>query len=226
MNSSEHQIKTVKNEKSEKLGQWFYDKKSKKKRYLSANGKLSTGKQASLQAKIDKDEEIKYHQRQTRQELQLNVRNSIERLSSDYENLSKFITYDDAKLETWGIPYKTVQRYYSKGFKSLFPWQIHCLRIDNNSVLLGRNLVFSAPTSGGKTMVSEILMLRRLGQLRGTILFVVPYVALVEEKSEYFRNMWIDMGICVKAFHGGESGTDLTPETDVAVCTIERANIL
>ena len=110
-------------------------------------------------------------------------------------------------------------------------------------------------------MVAEILMLRRLGLMQklsgrfnkilvpnivetippppplththGTIFFIVPYVALVEEKSEYFRDMWEDMNISVKAFHGDEGASsyaagvcDITADIDIAVCTIERANIL
>jgi hypothetical protein len=52
---------------------------------------------------------------------------------------------------------------------SLFQWQIDCLRAHNDeSYLNGKNLIFSAPTSGGKTLVSELLMLRRLATVKGT----------------------------------------------------------
>lgn len=47
------------------------------------------------------------------------------------------------------------------------------------------SLIYSAPTSGGKTLVAEILMLQRLAASQdrnGVIFFVVPFVALVEEK--------------------------------------------
>jgi len=39
----------------------------------------------------------------------------------------------------------------------------------------GRNLVYCAPTSGGKTLVSEVLMLQRLFRLRKRAIFVLPY---------------------------------------------------
>jgi replicative superfamily II helicase len=91
-----------------------------------------------------------------------------------------------------------------------------------NNIRLG-NLIYSAPTSGGKTLVSEILMLRKIGlSTGGTIFFIVPFVALAEEKAEYLRNVWGDMFIGIKAFHGDDGGGVFTDDVDVAVCTIER----
>ena len=84
-------------------------------------------------------------------------------------------------------------------------------------------MIYSAPTSGGKTLVSEILMLRKIGTSPGgTIFFIVPFVALAEEKAEYLRNVWRDMFIGVRAFHGDDGGQSLTEDIDLAVCTIER----
>lgn len=89
-------------------------------------------------------------------------------------------------------------------------------------VLVG-NLIYSAPTSGGKTLVCEILMLRKIARTTGgTIFFIVPFVALAEEKAEYLRNVWGDMFIGVRAFHGDDGGQTLTEDVDVVVCTIER----
>ena len=66
-------------------------------------------------------------------------------------------------------------------------------------------------------------MLRRIATYsRGTIFFIVPFVALAEEKAEYLRNVWDDMFIGVKSFHGDDGGQTLTEDIDIAVCTIER----
>ena len=75
-------------------------------------------------------------------------------------------------------------------------------------------------------------MLRRLGlfqrgvKKRGSILFVVPFVSLAEEKADYFQEIYGDLLIGVRAFHGEDGGITLTDDIDIAVCTIERANIL
>lgn len=139
------------------------------------------------------------------------------------------------RLSSWGFPDKVISRYEALGVKSLFPWQVECLltlllstkKVDSYAP---SNLIYSAPTSGGKTLVAEILMLKRLAERKGTIFFVVPFVALAEEKTAYFQHIWQDMNIGIKAFHGEDGGglanNALTADVDVAVCTIERANIL
>eukprot|EP01041_Mallomonas_annulata_P000304 gene304-549_t len=88
-----------------------------------------------------------------------------------------------------------------------------------------------APTSGGKTMVAEILMLRSLalkgyGHGHGMVLFVVPFVSLAEEKAAYFQDMWAELHVGVKAMHGEDGGLVLSDDIDIIVCTIERANVI
>ena len=86
---------------------------------------------------------------------------------------------DLTKLENWGIPPAIRDRYHETGVSSLFEWQIECLTLNNASAFRNNtNLVYSAPTSGGKTLVCEILMLHKLAfteKNKGFIFFVVPF---------------------------------------------------
>ena len=48
-------------------------------------------------------------------------------------------------------------RYAQKGISTMFEWQAECLAV-GNVLSGGGNLVFSAPTSAGKTLVAELLL--------------------------------------------------------------------
>nr|CAD7447919.1 unnamed protein product [Timema bartmani] len=68
----------------------------------------------------------------------------------------------------------------TKGITSLYTWQTECLELP--ALKHRKNLVLALPTSGGKTLVAEILVLKELLCQRRNALFVLPYVAIVQEK--------------------------------------------
>ncbi|KAL1476734.1 hypothetical protein MTO96_036286 [Rhipicephalus appendiculatus] len=89
---------------------------------------------------------------------------------------------DSLDLSQWGLPAEVVAGYARRGVQRMFPWQLECLRTGN--VLAGAgNLVYSAPTSAGKTLVAEILMLKRILETKTKAFLVLPFVALAREKE-------------------------------------------
>ena len=83
----------------------------------------------------------------------------------------------------------------SKGI--LLSWQQELSCIQREDVRRGKNLVYTLPTSAGKTFVAEVLLLRTiLGRMRSKTgvkcLMVLPFVSLVKEKAKV---CWRD-GLC------------------------------
>ena len=67
-------------------------------------------------------------------------------------------------------------------------YQLKCLQMDG--VLHGKNLVYCASTSAGKSLVAELLLVRRLQETGKKGLLVLPYVALCAEKVSEF-GQWL-----------------------------------
>ena len=121
------------------------------------------------------------------------------------------------------------------GIKNLYTWQGHCLF--STGVLEDMNLMYCAPTSGGKSLVSEIMCLKTVLRFpyprRKKAIYIVPFVSLVLEKESYFKKILSFYNknnkprdkIKAKGFHGelGAGGV-LKIAEDIIICTIEKAN--
>ncbi|KAK1788284.1 hypothetical protein P4O66_016732 [Electrophorus voltai] len=129
---------------------------------------------------------------------------------------------DKLLLSSWGLPKPVLEKYQSLGVKQMFEWQAECLTL--GKVLEGKNLVYSAPTSAGKTLVSELLILKRVLETRRKAIFILPFVSVAREKMFYLQNVFQEAGIRVEGYMGSTSAAGGFSALDVAVCTIEKAN--
>lgn len=92
------------------------------------------------------------------------------------------------QLQRWGLPHTVCAGYARQGVSQLYPWQEACLS-GAPEVLDGRrHFLYSAPTSGGKTLVAEILLLRRILATGCRALLVLPYNSVVAEKTRCEAN--------------------------------------
>ena len=113
-----------------------------------------------------------------------------------------------------------------RGISELYDWQKDCLRLAGAH--RAKNLIYSLPTSGGKTLVAEIIILEALLARDSDALLVLPYVSLVQEKMRGLSTMASELGFCLEEYAGSKGA--LPPRKRrrhcLYVCTIEKANSL
>ncbi|XP_015280018.1 PREDICTED: DNA polymerase theta [Gekko japonicus] len=131
---------------------------------------------------------------------------------------------DKLLLASWGLPQAVLEKYHRLGVVRMFQWQAECLMV--GQALEGKNLVYSAPTSAGKTLVAELLILKRVLETRKKALFILPFVSVAKEKKFYLQALFQEAGVQVEGYVGNISPAVGFSALDVAVCTIERANSL
>lgn len=146
----------------------------------------------------------------------------------------------------YGLPSALTANFAALGVRNIYPWQASCLLA--KGLLAGeRHLVYTAPTGGGKSLVADVLLLKRIIENPARkALLVLPYVALVQEKLKWMRRIIQDVeknmsgeeqdsssfprrrwkklhkNIRVTGFFGGSRTTATWADTDIAVCTIEK----
>jgi helicase len=100
-------------------------------------------------------------------------------------------TPDIHSLEPLGFPPALVDAW-SGSISTLNDLQLAA--INDHGVLAGRNLLVSAPTSSGKTMVGELAALKAAVERRRSI-FLLPMRALVNDKFAAFTRTYAPFGI-------------------------------
>ena len=145
------------------------------------------------------------------------------------------------RLEDLDLPPSVVERFGERGVKTMYAWQRGAI----DSASDGSNLVFCAPTSGGKSLVAEVLLVKALMRRgrQGRALFVLPFHSLVNEKSKDLEKILAPMyrkrtpgdgrsPVAVRAFAGETEGAPLARPLGcpgqneiVAVTTIEKASV-
>ncbi len=124
----------------------------------------------------------------------------------------------ELKLEKPSISFLKTQ-----GYSELYPPQQESIKA---GLLDGKNILVSAPTASGKTLIAILAMINFLSKNKGKVVYLCPLRALAAEKFSEFKKLEkIDFGrkIKVQISTGDfESKDKKLEENDILILTNEK----
>ncbi|CAF0953116.1 unnamed protein product [Adineta ricciae] len=114
-----------------------------------------------------------------------------------------------------------------RNIRSLHNWQKKCLNLPARRK--NQNLIYTLPTSGGKTLVAEIMMLNCLFHRNLDAVFILPFVAVVQEKVRSLQPFADELGFHLEEYaasKGRYPPLKRRVKRSLYICTIEKANSL
>ncbi|MBN2150356.1 MAG: DEAD/DEAH box helicase [Candidatus Lokiarchaeota archaeon] len=110
-----------------------------------------------------------------------------------------------------------------QGIEDLLPVQVKALKA---GLLDGKNMLVASSTSSGKTLIGEIAGINNiLAKRGGMFIFVVPLVALANQKHQEFKKRYGEIGIKV-SLRVGKSRIDKSIDTNTRSASLKGADIL
>ena len=110
----------------------------------------------------------------------------------------------------------------SKEIKELRPSQEKAVKA---GLFKGENLLVCTPTASGKTLIAEMLMLKRILEEKGKAVYIVPLKALATEKYKEFKKKYpmINIALSIGDLDSNDKGLW---KKDIIIATSEKLDSL
>ena len=122
------------------------------------------------------------------------------------------------------IPAAVYEALEERGIKELRSFQIEAIQ---KGILKRKNIVVSAPTASGKTLLAELASLNNILEGKGKALYLVPLKALAQEFYESFKKWYSKTGVKIAISTGDLDSPDYyLSGYDWIIATTEKVDSL
>ena len=90
------------------------------------------------------------------------------------------------KIEKLDLPKPVKDFFKAEGYSELYPPQVDSIKA---GLLDQKNLLISAPTASGKTLIATLAMINHLINNNGKVVYLSPLRALEAEKFSEFKKI-------------------------------------
>lgn len=127
------------------------------------------------------------------------------------------------QLQEANIPSELKEILAKEGIKELRPAQEKSIKA---GVLEGKNILVCTPTASGKTLIAEMVGAKNIIEGRGKTIYIVPLVALANEKHKEFKRKYGNLFKIALSIGDMDSSDSYLIDYDFIICTAEKLDSL
>lgn len=128
-----------------------------------------------------------------------------------------------SELSKYKIPNQFIEKFKEEKIGKLYPPQEEAIKC---GLFEGKNIVLSVPTAAGKTLTATLAAINKLSKPPVKVVYVVPLVALANEKYNYYKKLLSDKWKVAISVGDFDSGDSWLAKYDFIVCTTEKLDSL
>ncbi len=121
------------------------------------------------------------------------------------------------------LPGRLADALKKEGISELRPAQEKALKA---GLLDGKNLLVCTPTASGKTLIAEIAAGKHILDRKGKAVYIVPLVALANEKHKEFKRKYEGIFRVALSVGDFDSSDQYLIDYDLIICTAEKLDSL